>query len=165
MPKVGISLGSNLGDSLSLLREAVRRLEPARSSAHLLLSPVYETAPVDCPPGSPPFLNAAVEIETDWSPRRLLALTQGIESELGRPERRERNAPRPIDLDLLYYGDLALDEEDLRLPHPRMRDRAFVLVPLRAIRPDLVADAECAGEGGISLLEGGSLLAEPPRST
>lgn len=160
MPKVGISLGSNLGDSLALLREAVARLREAGSGGHLLVSPVYETAPVDCPPGSPPFLNATVEIETDWAPHRLLALTQGIEAGLGRPERRERNAPRPVDLDLLYYGELKLDEEDLQLPHPRMRERAFVLIPLRAIRPDLVPETECAGEAGVTLLEGASLLRE-----
>ena len=138
MARIGISLGSNLGDRLAHLREAVDRLGPVREGGHLLRSPVYETEPVDCPPGSGSFYNAVVEIESSLAPLELLAFTQSIERELGRPEVRDRNAPRTIDLDLLYCDQLVLDEPDLVLPHPRMRQRAFVVLPLAAIRPDLV---------------------------
>ncbi len=157
MARVGISLGSNLGDRLAHLRRAVERLAPLRSSPHLLLSPVYETDPVDCPPGSGAFYNAVVEIETDLSPLDLLAATQRIEREMGRPDVREVNAPRPIDLDLLYYDDLPFEAPGLVLPHPRMFQRAFVLKPLAVIRPDLVpAEAEAGiSEAGIRRIEGG----------
>lgn len=138
MARVGISLGSNLGERLANLRAAVARLRPLLSSPRLLASPVYETEPVGCPPGSGPFFNAVVEIETELPPLELLAATQAIERELGRPAERETNAPRTVDLDLLYYGGTAFDLPGLVLPHPRMAERAFVLKPLAAIRPDLV---------------------------
>ncbi|NLT70400.1 MAG: 2-amino-4-hydroxy-6-hydroxymethyldihydropteridine diphosphokinase [Verrucomicrobiaceae bacterium] len=138
MARVGISLGSNLGDRPAHLRAAVAALEPVRSSPHLLLSSVYETDPVDCPPGSGAFLNAVIEIETELSPLDLLARTQAIERELGRPSLHQRNAPRTVDLDLLYYDQVRLAEPALTLPHPRMWERAFVITPLAEIRPDLV---------------------------
>lgn len=138
MARVGISLGSNLGDRIAHLRDAVARLAAVRSSEHLLLSPVFETEPVDCPEGSGAFFNAVIEIETDLPPLDLLAATQAIEREMGRPEVRAVNAPRTIDLDLLYYDDLAMRSPGLELPHPRMFQRAFVLKPLAAIRPDFV---------------------------
>lgn len=141
MARIGISLGSNLGDRLAHLREAVDRLGPVREGGHLLRSPVYETDPVDCPPGSGAFCNAVVEIESSLAPLELLAFTQSIERDLGRPAVRDRNAPRTIDLDLLYYDQLVLDEPGLVLPHPRMLQRAFVALPLAAIRPDLVSPA------------------------
>lgn len=138
MARVGISLGSNLGDRLAHLRSALVRLAPLRSSPHFLVSPVFETEPVDCPGGSGSFYNAVVEIETRLTPAGLLAATQAIERDLGRPAERERNAPRTVDLDLLYYDDLRFESEALVLPHPRMFERPFVLLPLAAIRPDLV---------------------------
>lgn len=140
MPKIGLSLGSNLGDRLANLSIAVRRLEPVRSSDHFLVSSVYETDPVGCPPGSPSFYNATIEIETELTPLALLEETQRLEIQMGREEDHEKNAPRPIDIDLLYYGDLVVDSPDLALPHPRMYQREFVLRPLREIRPDLVSE-------------------------
>lgn len=150
MPRVGISLGSNLGDRLAHLRAAVDGLARVRSSAHLLLSSIYETDPVDCPAGSGTFFNAVVEIETDLTPLDLLACTQAIEIELGRPRAHDFNAPRTADLDLLYYDEVTINEGDLILPHPRMFGRIFVLKPLAEIRPDLIPDgidpeAESAG--------------------
>lgn len=147
MARVGISLGSNLGDRLAHLRAAVGALERVRSSSHLLLSSLYETDPVDCPPGSGAFLNAVIELETALPPRELLVQTQAIERELGRPFLRERNAPRTVDLDLLYYGELTMAEADLTLPHPRMFERAFVLKPLAEIRPDLIPCGTDPGGG------------------
>lgn len=140
MARVGISLGSNLGDRLAHLRRAIALLQPHRCSPHLLLSPIFETEPVDCPPGSGAFYNAVIEIETDLPPLELLEATQAIEAAMGRPARRETNAPRPIDLDLLYYDAIEFESPELILPHPRLTQRAFVLRPLLAIRPDLVPD-------------------------
>ena len=141
MPRIGISLGSNLGDRLANLTEAVRRLKALRSSSHLLVSTVFETDPVGCPPDSPAFYNAIIEFETDLSPLILLEETQRIEQSMGREEIREKNAPRPIDLDLLYYGDLHITNPDLEIPHPRMMEREFVLRPLREIRPELISES------------------------
>ena len=153
MARVGISLGSNLGDRLAHLQEALRRLKPLRSSPHLLLSPIFETEPVDCPEGSGSFYNSVVEIETDLSPHELLAATQAIESALGRPQRREVNAPRTVDLDLLYYDRVQVDTEQLVLPHPRRFQRAFVVAPLAAIRPDLLPEGLDLPTGGIRRLD------------
>ncbi|NRB73117.1 MAG: 2-amino-4-hydroxy-6-hydroxymethyldihydropteridine diphosphokinase [Verrucomicrobiales bacterium] len=139
MAQVGISLGSNLGDRVSNLSEAIHSLGDARSTSHLLVSGLYETVPVDCPPDSPDFFNCVIEIETDLSPVELLDFTQGIERELGRPDERARNAARPVDLDLLYYDEVELKSDRLILPHPRLQERAFVLLPLLEIRPDLEA--------------------------
>ena len=131
----GIALGSNVGDRLALLREARDRLQELHegSQEDFRISPVYETAPVGCAPGTAPFLNAVIElgISADRSPHDLLDFTQTIERSLGRPSQRSKNAPRTIDVDLLYCGDRAVDDERLVLPHPRLRERRFVLVPLR----------------------------------
>jgi 2-amino-4-hydroxy-6-hydroxymethyldihydropteridine diphosphokinase len=153
MARVGISLGSNLGDRIVHLRSAIERLSPVRLSEHLLLSPVFETEPIDCPEGSGAFYNAVIEIETDLAPLELLAATQAIERALGRPEVRAVNAPRTLDLDLLYYDDLSLEAPGLLLPHPRMFQRAFVLKPLAAIRPDLVPPSllESVDDAGVNL--------------
>jgi 2-amino-4-hydroxy-6-hydroxymethyldihydropteridine diphosphokinase len=101
---------------------------------HLLrLSPVYETDPVG--PPQPPYLNMVAELETELSPKGLLAEMLRVEKALGR-ERRERWGPRTLDLDLLLYGDLVLEEEGLSVPHPRLHERAFVLVPLLDLLPE-----------------------------
>lgn len=148
MPKIGLSLGSNLGNRLANLSESIRRLEPVRSTDHILVSSVFETDPVGCPPGSPSFYNAVIEIETDLTPLALLDETQRLEVLMGRPEAHEKNEPRPIDVDLLYYGNLTVDSDDLILPHPRMYEREFVLRPLREIRPDLVSEDLLASVSG-----------------
>lgn len=141
MARVGLSLGSNLGDRLAHLQEAVRRLKPVRSSPHLLASGLYETEPLDCREGDPGFYNVAIEIETGLPPGELLQHTQQIEKDLGRPSQRAVNSPRVIDLDLLYYDDLILETAALTLPHPRMLMRAFVLIPLSEFRPEYVGKA------------------------
>lgn len=92
---------------------------------------------MDCPSGSPAFLNAVVEIATTRPPAELLADLAALERDLGRPARRERNAPRPLDVDILYAGDLVFATPGLVVPHPRMTRRRFVLQPLAEIRPDL----------------------------
>ena len=98
------------------------------------------------------FLNAVIEIDTTHSPLELLGFCQDIEAELGRPEIRDINAPRPIDLDLLYFDDIVIQTEDLIIPHPRMFERGFVLLPLAEIRPDLVSEeAQLAVSEGVTL--------------
>jgi 2-amino-4-hydroxy-6-hydroxymethyldihydropteridine diphosphokinase len=133
----GIALGSNLGDRLANLRHG-RDAVAALGSGPLLVSRVYETDPVQCEPDAPSFLNAVVEIGFDGDPLELLAALQRIETETGRPARRPRNAPRSLDLDILYCGDRTLSTDLLTLPHPRLHERRFVLAPLHDIRPDLI---------------------------
>jgi len=139
MPRVGIALGSNLGDRLANLHAARGKLrEIAAPEAPFLAASTYQTEPLLCPPGSPFFHNSVVEIGFDGDPFELLEITQGIERELGRTLKPERNAPRIIDVDLLYFGDRIIDTESLALPHPRITERCFVLQPLAEILPDLV---------------------------
>ena len=136
---VGLALGSNLGDRWSYLRAARHFLAGLHEGAdHAAVSSVYETEPVDCPPGSAPFLNAVMEIVTSLDPDELLARSERFERRLGRPAARERNDPRPIDIDILYAGDRAIRRAGCEVPHPRLTRRRFVLQPLAEIRPDLV---------------------------
>lgn len=148
MPIVALSLGSNLGEREANLKAAVDALEPFYLAGSLRVAGVYETEPVDCPPGSPSFLNSVIEFETTLSAEALLAETQAIEARLGRPEEREINAPRPVDLDILLYDDLKIETPTLTVPHPRMKERAFVLCPLAELRPEYEkAATEIAHEG------------------
>jgi 2-amino-4-hydroxy-6-hydroxymethyldihydropteridine diphosphokinase len=134
--RVFVGLGSNVGDRLANLRAAVDALRTDGEIRFIRGSSVYETDPVG--PAQPDFLNAVLEIDTDLSALEILRRLKAIEERLGRLPR-ERWGPREIDLDLLVYGDRALDEEDVRVPHPEIANRAFVLVPLDEIAPDLEA--------------------------
>lgn len=134
-----LGLGSNLGDRCANLQAACRHLRSLTATdAPPTCSPVYESAPLDCPPGAGPFLNAAAILRWQGTAHDLLAAIQLIERTMGRQRPAPPNAPRPIDIDLLTAGDQRLASEALTLPHPRLRLRAFVLVPLAAIAPDLV---------------------------
>ena len=136
--RTAIALGSNLGDRLANLatgRDAVLRLPEV--SAPILLSRVYETEPVGTGTDAGPFLNAVMEIEFDRDPLDLLFAMRAIESALGRPNRHPRNAPRTLDLDILYIGDRVLVGGDLIIPHPRLHLRRFVLSPLNDVHPEL----------------------------
>ena len=127
--KVAIALGSNLGDRSTQLASAVERLRPALHD--LRASSFYETDPVDVAP-QPRFLNAAVIGTTALSPRALLDLLLAIERQHGRT-RPHAGAARTLDLDLILYGSAVIDEAGLRVPHPRFRERRFVLEPLAEI--------------------------------
>jgi 3-oxoacyl-[acyl-carrier protein] reductase len=137
MPVAYLGLGSNLGDRRATLDAAVRRLRAEPGLRVLAVSGYYETAPIDCPPGSGDYLNAAAAVETDRDPHDLLKLLQQIERQYGRV-RTGPNSPRTLDLDLLLYGDRVINTPDLVVPHPRLHERAFVLVPLVDVDEDAV---------------------------
>jgi 2-amino-4-hydroxy-6-hydroxymethyldihydropteridine diphosphokinase len=137
--RAGIALGSNLGDRLENLRKARAEIERLAATAEqIVASSIYETAPVDCEPGAPSFLNAVMEIGFAGEPGELLKQLRQIEAALGRPPAHAKNTSRTLDLDLLYFGDAAIARPELHLPHPRMHERRFVLEPLSEIRPELV---------------------------
>lgn len=134
-----VSLGSNLGDSAAIVREAIRRLQ-AFSDEPLRVSSLWESSPVECPPDSPVFVNAVVGLipQADETPETLLARLQSVERGFGHRPRRVPNEPRRLDLDLIAFGDETRAEPELTLPHPRAHQRRFVLQPLSEIAPDLV---------------------------
>ena len=132
--RVLIALGSNLGDRAGFLLAGLARLGALEGFAPGRLSPVYETEPVG-PAGQGPYLNAVLEGGSALEPRALLEALLAIERALGRVRDR-RWGPRTLDLDLLDYGSRVLREPGLELPHPRLHERAFVLVPLADLRPD-----------------------------
>lgn len=134
--RAGIALGSNLGDRLAHLRSGRAQVEAFAGTA--LSSRVYETEPVGSGPDAGAFLNAVIEVEFGGQPIALLDALQAIEAEHGRPSKRPRNAPRTLDLDILYLGNLVLSNEEVVIPHPRLHLRRFVLAPLADIRPELV---------------------------
>ena len=132
--QVYLALGTNIGDRLENLRAALYGLPPLVLPVRV--SKVYETPPwgiLD----QPAFLNMVAEVETHLSPPRLLIFLKSMEQALGRVKV-IRNGPRLIDLDILFYEDQVLQDEDLEVPHPRMVERGFVLVPLADLRPDIV---------------------------
>lgn len=132
MSLICLSLGSNLNNRAANLREAIARL--GRRLDITAVSPVYETEPwgdLD----QPPFLNACIAATTTLEPRDVLHLAKSIEREMGR-QPSHKWGPRLIDIDILFYDDLVMDEGDLIIPHPRIAERAFVLAPLADLAPD-----------------------------
>jgi len=137
--RTAIALGSNLGDRLENLRAARQRAgDLADVQPPILSSAIYETEPIGCEAGAANFLNAVVEFDYEGDPMQLLEQLVRIEESLGRKRDHPKNVSRTIDIDLLYCGDRQIDNEGLRLPHPRMHLRRFVLQPLADIRPDLI---------------------------
>jgi 2-amino-4-hydroxy-6-hydroxymethyldihydropteridine diphosphokinase len=122
--------------NLRAARKAIGHL--AKVDPPILSSAIYETDPVDCEPGAEKFLNAVLEFDYDGEPAELLSKLHRIEESFGRVRNHEQNRSRTIDLDLLYFGDREIDNEGLRLPHPRMHLRRFVLAPLADIQPELI---------------------------
>jgi len=135
-----VALGSNLGNPAVTVDEAIDALAALRGSILRAMSSLYRTAPVGISEKlrhQPDFVNAVVVLDTRLAPHQLLDELFAVEARFGR-QRSVRNAPRTLDLDLLLYGDLVVDDERLTLPHPRMHQRAFVLAPLAEIAPGLV---------------------------
>jgi 2-amino-4-hydroxy-6-hydroxymethyldihydropteridine diphosphokinase len=135
---VYVALGSNLGDRRGLLASALGALAALDGVEVVAVSDFVETAPQG-PPGQGPYLNAAAALRCEIEPRRLLNTMLAIEAAHGRDRASEQRwGPRPLDLDLLLYGDLVIDEPEFVVPHPRLHERPFVLVPLAQIAPEAV---------------------------
>ena len=130
-----VALGANLGDAAQTLRDALAALGDTPGVRLVQTSSLYRTAPIES--NGPDYINAVAEVTTTLTAPDLLAALQAIEHGAGR-ERPYRNAPRTLDLDLLLYGSANIDSPNLTVPHPRMRERAFVLVPLHEIAPGQV---------------------------
>ena len=150
MATVFLGLGTNLGDRAENIREALDLLSGYEDIRLIRESFLYETVPIGYT-DQPDFLNAVAEIQTDLPPAELLDITLGIEKEIGRA-RNLRWGPRVIDIDILIYDHVTVDTPELIIPHPRMMERAFVLVPLAEIAPDLeLPDGRKPGEAAKSL--------------
>jgi 2-amino-4-hydroxy-6-hydroxymethyldihydropteridine diphosphokinase len=134
-----VALGSNLGSSVDIVRGALAELQ-LLTDKPLLKSSLCQSDPVDCPPGSPPFINAVAGLEprAEETPETLLRQLRAIEEKFGRQPGKIRNAPRLLDLDLIAFGSRTMNSADLILPHPRAHLRQFVLQPLSEIAPDFV---------------------------
>lgn len=142
--EVGLSLGSNVGDRQAYLLAALKQIEQIPGTRLLAVSAVYETEPVDVTPEheDKPFLNAVVVIDTSQPLEELAREAHAVEDRLGRVRTSDPNAPRPIDVDLLYAEDLQMSSETLTLPHPRWNERRFVVQPMADVRADLVLPGE-----------------------
>jgi 2-amino-4-hydroxy-6-hydroxymethyldihydropteridine diphosphokinase len=136
MTRVFIGLGGNIGDPVAQVLRAAQEIAALPHASREAMSALYRTAPVGHLE-QPPFINAVLAVQTEMSPRELMRLLRQIETRAGRV-RGIPNGPRTLDLDILMYGDLVLSEPDLVIPHPRMHDRAFVLLPLAEIAPALL---------------------------
>ncbi len=146
-----IALGSNLGDSWGIVSQTLERLQRQLGIKVLKVSPWYRTQPVG--PPQPDYLNGCVRIATALDPFELLAVCQNLEHQANR-QRSQHWGPRTLDLDLILYGDLQLSSPILTLPHPRFRERAFVLVPLVDLEPN--------GVDPVTQISFQSLLAQVP---
>lgn len=134
-----IGLGANVGETADTLRRALEMLNQRDGITVWRISQFFKTTPVGGPEDQPPYLNAAAELHTTLSPTELLAVLHDVEASLGRDRRNElRWGPRTCDLDILLYGRQDIDQPDLRIPHPRMHERRFVLEPLAQIAPNAV---------------------------
>ncbi|HZV54488.1 MAG TPA: 2-amino-4-hydroxy-6-hydroxymethyldihydropteridine diphosphokinase [Rhodocyclaceae bacterium] len=153
MIRAYVALGSNLGNPVQTVEDAIDAMAALRGSLLKAISSLYRTAPVGLK-HQPDFINAVVAIDTRLDARKLLDELFSLEARFGR-ERSVKNAPRTLDLDLLLHDDTVIDDPALTLPHPRMHERAFVLAPLAEIAPDLIIPgrgpvaellAACAGQ-------------------
>jgi 2-amino-4-hydroxy-6-hydroxymethyldihydropteridine diphosphokinase len=140
-----IALGSNLGDARRTVLDAMDRLQELALTP-LLKSSLWQTAPVDCPPGSPHFINAVVGFlpRPGETPESLLAQLQALEKRYGRQPKKVLNEARPLDLDIIAFGQETRATKELILPHPRAHERRFVLQPLNEFAPDLILPGQSA---------------------
>jgi 2-amino-4-hydroxy-6-hydroxymethyldihydropteridine diphosphokinase len=145
--RVFLSLGSNLGDRVAYLRQAIMTLPGV-----VAVSPLYETEPVGGPEEQPEYLNCVIELRTSHAPHELLKIAQRIEAD-ARRVRTVKNGPRTLDVDILLYDDRTVDMPDLVIPHPRMWERNFVLRPLADIAPDLVPEGLRDAAGDVRMVD------------
>ena len=151
MSEALLALGGNVGDSRTILARAIALLCDGEAVWLLARSAAYRTPPWG-DPDQPPFINLCIAVETTLSPLALLARAHQVERALGRDRTRERRwGPRTADIDILAYDDLTLDTPELTLPHPRLFERAFVLVPLAEIAPDRVVAGRRIGEAAAAI--------------
>lgn len=136
--RVVLALGSNLGDRMAALQGAVDAIADTPDVWLTAVSPVYETEPVGCPEGSEKFLNAVLLLDTTLAAHRLMDRALAVEDAYDRERSEVPNAPRTLDVDLIVVGDRRSDDDALQLPHPRARERAFVLKPWHDLEPDAV---------------------------
>ncbi|MBI2770152.1 MAG: 2-amino-4-hydroxy-6-hydroxymethyldihydropteridine diphosphokinase [Burkholderiales bacterium] len=134
-----VGLGANLGDARAAVSSAIQAMDGLPATRLAARSSLYASAPVGAT--GPDYVNAVVALSTQLPPQELLEQLQAMELAAGR-ERPHANAPRTLDLDILLYGDLRINTRSLSVPHPRMKDRAFVLVPLAQIAPHLVTPSQ-----------------------
>ena len=142
---VTLGLGANLGDARAAVRQAMADVAALDGVEWVAASSLYGSAPLDA--DGPDYVNAVVQVRTTLSPEDLLSRLQGIELRAGR-QRPYRNAPRTLDLDILLYGDTVLDSADLQIPHPRMWQRAFVVLPLAELAPGWVSAQQLQAVAG-----------------
>lgn len=144
MRETAIALGANLGQEVEQLRQAIASFQAHPAvTGRVKCSPFYETAPVDCPEGSPRYVNGVVVFHFSGEPEVLLRLCKQLEVLAGRSASApEENLPRPLDCDILYFGQEVRKTAVLTLPHPRMKERRFVLEPLSTLRPDFILPEE-----------------------
>ena len=135
--RVFIGIGSNEGDRLAHISQAIRALSAVDGVHVVQMATIIESEPVGGPPQGP-YLNTVVALDTGLAPRDLLSALKAIEQQLGRQPAGERWGPRPIDLDVLLYEDQIIESPELTIPHPRMHERQFVLEPLVQIAPDVI---------------------------
>jgi 2-amino-4-hydroxy-6-hydroxymethyldihydropteridine diphosphokinase len=136
-----VALGANLGDAVVTVQQALRDVAGLPETQLIKASSLYRSAPYEAQ--GPDFINAVALIQTQLSPLALLHALQSLELQSGR-ERPFKNAPRTLDLDIIFYGDLSLDTLELTLPHPRWHERAFVLQPLAEVWPEQVSSEQLA---------------------
>lgn len=148
-----IGVGSNVGDRAGFCRSAVESLDAPPGISTRSVSSLYETSPIGGPPQRS-FINLAVKIETELEPRELLEACKLIEQKIGREPSDLRWGPRVVDLDILLYGSEKISEPDLEIPHPRLKERRFTLVPLLEIDPDLTDPWETRLEDSLEEAEG-----------
>ncbi len=154
-----VGLGANLGDPAQALRDALQALRSLPQTTLGAVSSFYCSAPVDA--GGDDFVNAVARLDTALDARTLLQGLQAVELSFGR-ERPFRNAPRTLDLDLLLYGDAVIDEPGLEVPHPRMSTRAFVLLPLLELAPEVRIPGRGAARQFLPAVHGQAIRPLPP---
>lgn len=159
MTRAYVGLGANLGDARAALEAAFAALATLPVTQLLRRSSIYRSAPIDS--GGPDYLNAVAELRTSLHPLALLQQLQAIEQDHGR-ERPYRNAPRTLDLDLLLHGDAVMQSSTLTLPHPRLHERAFVLLPLAELAPELAIPGRGPVQALLGAVGGQRIERQPP---